>query len=606
MLCAPDLAGCALDNRYELHAVIGEGAFGRVYRGLDRRLARPVAVKVIKPWWAEDGAWVERFQREAQLLARVNDPGIVQIFDFGHAEEGPYYVAELVEGESLAERLRRGPLSVAEARSVAEQLCRALGSAHAQGVVHCDVKPGNVLLTAGGEVKVGDFGVARFAEGTSQAMSATVAGTPRYMSPEQARGRRTTSTTDVYSAGVVLYEMLAGQPPFIGGSAVELGLRHLQDRPPQLPDRVPAALHEVVGKALAKDPADRYRDGAAMAAALRDADCSAAAPAAPTRPAENGGGALDLEAGAPATALTGEAMTVNLRAATTLVDPSRDLGGTPPPFPERRSHRRAQRRRRIALLAALLALGMCALVVFLLTGAAARTTVPELRGIPRGGVEARARRTHVQPAFSTRYSEAAAGIAVAQDPAPGTRLTDGSTVSVVLSAGPPPVTVPDIVGRPSVSAESLLASTGLRYAVTLVAAPGSKANTVTGQSPRPTASVPHGTTVALNVAEAPRWRPSTTFSGVDDGRSRAFRILGSQWKVAYNMAYQGTCLLLLVCLGPSAEARNIQTDSSFGGFELGEGSSQTHIFHSGPGLYRLEISAGRDSARWSMTVEDYY
>ena len=141
----PDLSGSALDGRYELHALIGEGAFGRVYRGLDRRLARPVAVKVIKPWWAEDSAWVERFQREAQLLARISDPGIVQIYDIGHDEHGPYYVAELVDGESLAERLRRGPLESAEARAIAEQLCDALAGAHAQGIVHCDVKPANVL-----------------------------------------------------------------------------------------------------------------------------------------------------------------------------------------------------------------------------------------------------------------------------------------------------------------------------------------------------------------------------------------------------------------------------------------------------------------------------
>src|SRR5271154_161911 len=266
MLRTPDLSGCALDGRYELHELIGEGAFGRVYKGLDRRLHRWVAVKVIKPWWAEDSAWVDRFQREAQLLARVSDPGIVQIFDIGHAEEGPYYVAELVEGESLAERLRRGPLPIEQARAVAEQLCRALASAHAQGVVHCDVKPANVLISDDGVVKVGDFGVARLAEGTSQAPSATIAGTPRYMSPEQARGRPTTPATDVYSAGVVLYEMLAGQPPFAQGSPVELGLRHLQDEPPMLPVGVPRALREVVDRALAKDPADRYSDGAAMAA----------------------------------------------------------------------------------------------------------------------------------------------------------------------------------------------------------------------------------------------------------------------------------------------------------------------------------------------------
>ena len=611
MRSAPDLAGCALEDRYELHAVIGEGAFGRVYRGFDRRLARAVAVKVIKPWWAEDGAWVERFQREAQLLARVSDPGIVQIFDFGHAEEGPFYVAELIEGESLAERLRRGPLAVDEARAVAEQLCHALGSAHAQGVVHCDVKPGNVLLTEDGSVKVGDFGIARLAEGTSQALTATVAGTPRYMSPEQARGRPTTSATDVYSAGVVLYEMLAGDPPFTGRSAVELGLRHLQDRPPALPPGVPPVLRRVVSKALAKDPADRYPDGSAMAAGLHAADPSVAPPA-PTPVAaarrETAARGSDVNGSAVAAASVSEPVTIDRAAATTRVVPSSNVPGRPPApptpgGPARGAARRVLRRRRIA---ALLLLAVCGLVVFLLTGATARTTVPELRGIPRGGVEARARRTHLQPAFSSRYSQAAAGIAVAQAPAAGTRIAEGSTVRVVLSAGPPPVQVPDIVGQSSVSAESVLASTGLRYGVSLVAEPGSRADTVLRQSPPPAVTVPHGSTVALSVAETPRWRPSISFSGVDDGRSAPFRILGSRWRVTYSMAYQGTCLLLLVCLGPSAEAHNIQTSSSFGGFELGEGSSQTHTFHTGPGLYRMEVSGGQDSAEWSMTVQDYY
>src|SRR5437763_7549402 len=136
---APDLSGVALDGRYELHAIVGEGTFGRVYRGRDRRLARPVAVKVIKPWWAEDPDWVRRFEREAQLTARVTDPHIVQIFDVGHADEGLYYVAELVDGTSVAARLRGGrALPAWDACDIAEQLCRALGSAHAQRVVHGD------------------------------------------------------------------------------------------------------------------------------------------------------------------------------------------------------------------------------------------------------------------------------------------------------------------------------------------------------------------------------------------------------------------------------------------------------------------------------------
>src|SRR5947209_5707891 len=265
---APYLSGCALDDRYELHAVIGEGAFGRVYEGLDRRLARPVAVKVIKPWWADDPEWVATFERETRLLARVSDPGIVQIYDVGHAPEGLYYVSELVGGESLASRLRRGPLPAWEACEVAAQLCRALAGAHAQRIVHRDVKPANILLSPDGRVKVGDFGVARLAEGSTDGTAASIVGTPRYMAPEQARGRPTTPATDVYSAGVVLYEMLAGHPPFTANAVVELALLHLQEEPPPLSGGLPASLVEVVDRALAKDPAQRYADGAEMAEAL--------------------------------------------------------------------------------------------------------------------------------------------------------------------------------------------------------------------------------------------------------------------------------------------------------------------------------------------------
>src|SRR5689334_16665332 len=173
-LRAPDLSGIALDGRYELHALIGEGTFGRVYRGRDRRLARRVAVKVIKPWWAEDPDWVRSFEREAQLLASVNAPGIVQIFDVGSAPEGLYYVTEMVEGQSLVERLRAGPVEPSEASEMAEQLARALASAHARRVVHRDVKPANVLIDLEGRVKVTDFGVARLAEGSSDGVGGTV------------------------------------------------------------------------------------------------------------------------------------------------------------------------------------------------------------------------------------------------------------------------------------------------------------------------------------------------------------------------------------------------------------------------------------------------
>ncbi len=265
---APEATGRLLGGRYELHAVVGEGTFGRVYRGRDRRLNRLVAVKVIKPWWAEDPAWAEKFAREARLLASVSDPRIVQIFDVGKTDEGLYYVSELVDGQSLAARLEGRRLDPTEARELAEQLCLALARAHAKRIVHCDIKPANILISDAGQVKLGDFGVARLAEGSTGGTAGGAVGTPRYMAPEQARGLKTSPATDVYSAGVVLYEMLAGAPPFAGGSAIELALSHLQDPPPPLPADVPRRLREVVTRALAKEPAKRYRDGGEMAAAL--------------------------------------------------------------------------------------------------------------------------------------------------------------------------------------------------------------------------------------------------------------------------------------------------------------------------------------------------
>jgi hypothetical protein len=254
----------------------------------------------------------------------------------------------------------------------------------------------------------------------------------------------------------------------------------------------------------------------------------------------------------------------------------------------------------------MLVLAGSALAAFLLAGAGASTTVPELRGLPVGGVDARAQRTHVHPAFSTRFANAAAGIAVAQTPAPGRRVSYGATVRVVLSAGPPPVRVPELVGLSAASAESQLEAAGLRYAVTLVSAPGSTANAVVQQSPLAARSVPRGSKVALNVAEPPRWRALTSFSGTGGGHSVPVSIRGQHWRVLYDMSYPGTCLLLVTCLGPSAEAKDVNTGAGFGGFELSEGSSKTHTFDSGPGLYSVQVSGGTDAAEWSMTVEDYY
>ena len=322
--------------------------------------------------------------------------------------------------------------------------------------MHCDVKPANVLIAASGQIKVGDFGVARLAEGTSQAPSATVAGTPRYMSPEQARGQPTGPSTDVYSAGVVLYEMLAGEPPFAHGSAVELGLRHVQDEPPRLPPEVPAPLCAVVERALAKDPGERYRDGAAMAAALRAAGASAGLA---------GTGRIGVDRAREDH--DGGVSPFGARE-------DRDVGASPfgarddrdggaPPFGARASEGRAPTGVPVkpgAVDGSTAPTVIAATAATRVMGAGSGTRRPSAPSGHGTGTSARRPRRIALPA---------AALALALLCILATIVLTGS-----VSSGPPPVTVPGVVGRHSVSAESALARAGLRYAADTVAAPGSE------------------------------------------------------------------------------------------------------------------------------------
>jgi serine/threonine-protein kinase len=591
-----------------------------------------VAVKVIKPWWSEDPYWVLSFEREAQLLARVHDPGIVQIFDVGHAAEGLYYVAELVDGESLASHLRQGQLPSSDACDVAEQLCRALAQAHAKCVVHRDVKPANVLISADGRVKIADFGVARLAEGTTDGAAATIVGTPRYMAPEQARGLRTTPATDVYGVGIVLYEMLAGRPPFIEKSAVELALRHLQDPPPPLPPSTPQLLVEIVDRALAKNPATRYPNGAAMADALAQARESISDQQISTAPGTTAGALATLTpatifavarpAATPATRVLRngdraaeaasathhptssghEAATGSLMGTGEGVAPTRVAA----PMTPRLNVNPSARRRNAAAFALvfLVLLGMVAAAIVIAPGG--RVSVPYFRGLSRASIAAKASHVNLQTAFGARYDQAPRGIAITQSPSPGTRVADGTTVRVELSAGPPPVEVPRFLDQPSANAQATLQRLGLHASLTQVPAPGVGGGIVIRQSPAAGANLSAGSSVALSVAETPRWRPLTSFAGDGNGRSVPFRIRGTRWQVVYSMGYEGTCTLLFICSGPSAKVANLHPGSNATQFDLNDGSDQTQRFESGPGLYQISVAPGSDTARWSIEIEDYY
>ncbi len=634
MPSAPDLSGTALDDRYELHAVIGEGAFGRVYRGRDRRLARPVAVKVIKPWWTDDPEWAATFQREAQLLASVNDPGIVQIFDVGHAPEGLYYVSELVDGENLASRLRRGPLPPWEACGLAAQLCRALARAHAQRVVHRDVKPANILLSAQGRVKVGDFGVARLAEGSTDPNGThppTIVGTPKYMAPEQGRGLPTTPATDVYSVGVVLYEMLAGEPPFSHGTAVELALAHLQDPPPRLPDRLPAPLIAIIDRALTKDPGERYANGAEMAQALLDArrqfTGGRRARLAPGRTRSTPHAARRALVPAGADTATGGGKSESERPADAdhptarlaLAPPSRQparprTGATPPQQPDatraaprlspRRNVNPSGRRRAAAALGLVVALLVAMAAAAVILGSVNYTRVPRLTGRSHSSAMAAARRAHVRLAFSRRYDRrAAAGVLFTQHPGAGTRVTRGTRVQVVLSRGPAPVKVPAVGRERAADAEQWLRSLQLRPVTREVPAPGRTPGTVVGQTPPAGETAAVGSIVTLSLAETPQWRPATTFQGFDSG---PFQIIGERWRIVYRMAFEGTCTWILFCSGPSAHVRNAATGATVTSFGMTDGGQRSRTVTTGPGRYEIEITPGGDHAGWSMQVQDDY
>jgi serine/threonine-protein kinase len=609
---ARDLAGQVLDGRYELHAVVGEGAFGRVYRGRDRRLDRIVAVKVIKPWWADDPEWVETFEREAQLLARVSDPGIVQIFDVGQAPEGLYYVAEFVNGESLASRLRRGPLAPREACDVAEQLSRALAHAHAQRIVHRDIKPANVLISARGVVKLGDFGVALLAEGSTGDAAGTVLGTPRYMAPEQARGGPTTPATDIYSVGVVLYEMLAGVPPFAGDSAVELALSHLHDAPGPLPAGTPEALTRIVKRALAKDPRGRFDSGRALAAALAEA-----------RATGSDAGSRDDD---PTVAGTVEAIAqhrhrgggtqATLSPAATAARPNGRAKEAPPDAIDatrvaarmnpRRNSNPSARRRSLALLGLAFTLLAAMILGAILLAPSDRVSVPRLSGLSRAAIVAKTKHAGLRASFKQLYDSARPGVAIAQAPVPGARVRSGSTIRVTLSEGPPPVKVPRLGGQSSASARTILASLGLNVRLTPVPAPGVQPGIVTAQSPAAGKYVASRGSVALSVAETPRWRPLTSLAGTGAGHSVPFRISGNQWRVVYRMSYVGTCTFILFCSGPSAHVTRLPAGSTLADLGLNDGGEQTSVLRTGPGTYELSVTPGSDTARWSLSVEDYY
>ena len=256
------MQGEVIAGRYELLELIGKGGMSSVYKAHDRLLDRQIAVKILHPHFTEDEEYVERFRREARAVAQLSHPNIVTVIDRGEDEGRQFIVFEYVEGENLKQRLERtGPMPARDALLMALQMARALAFAHGRGLIHRDVKPQNVLLNADGQAKMTDFGIARSIDVQGVTITGTVLGTSEYIAPEQARGQRVDAQTDVYSLGVVLYELLVGGVPYEGETFVTVALKHVNEpvppvleRRPDLPPRVAMA----VERAMAKSPDDRF------------------------------------------------------------------------------------------------------------------------------------------------------------------------------------------------------------------------------------------------------------------------------------------------------------------------------------------------------------
>ncbi len=288
-------AGALLADRYRLGGLIAVGGMGEVWEATDTRLHRKVALKVLKPEVSADPEFLERFRVEARTSAQLNHPGIAGVYDYGETQtlddgdrHTAYLVMELVDGEPLSAVLaREGRLDLEQTMDMLEQTARALQAAHARGIVHRDVKPGNILITPAGEVKITDFGIAKAADAAPVTRTGMVVGTAQYIAPEQALGLTATPASDVYALGVVGHEAVSGARPFTGESPLSVAMQHVREEPPPLPPEVPATIRRLLGWSMAKDPAQRYATGGEFA----DAIAAVRAGREPLRPAGLAGGA---------------------------------------------------------------------------------------------------------------------------------------------------------------------------------------------------------------------------------------------------------------------------------------------------------------------------
>jgi len=511
-----EMIGREIGGRYRLTAPLGEGGMSTLWRAVDQQLDREVAVKILRPQYSADPGFAARFRQEARSVASLTHPNIVSVYDYGTDADGAtqYIVMQLVEGRDLAAILKeRGRISTDDAVQVAIAVASALEAAHRRGIVHRDVKPGNILITEDGDVKVTDFGIARAVSEASMTVTGTTLGSVHYFSPEQARGDEVTGRSDVYALGIVLYEMLTGHRPFEGDSAAGVALKRLTENPPRpmvAGQPLPPGLEAILRRALEREPDKRFPDAGSFAEALR------AWSRDPTSVPAGLVGAVPAAAPLPA---AGEP--------TVYVPPpvARPSDRAPYSGPPRQQAKRVERRQGQPWwfwLLAVLAVVLLGIIGFL--GAQILTAInpgtspspsaqtfalPNWVGQPIAQVRNDANQRGLRLNEDSANSDTvAADRVISTDPAAGSPVSRGNTVNVVISSGTAKVAVPRLVGQTRDEASNTLTQAGLTLGAVSSAFSAADVGTVIRSVPSEGQSVAKGSQVDIVLSKGPQPTPT--------------------------------------------------------------------------------------------------
>jgi serine/threonine-protein kinase len=547
-----------VDQRYSILARVGAGGMAEVYCAQDLQLGRKVALKLLSPRFAADPDFVERFRREASAAAGLQHPNVVGVYDRGEWD-GTYYIAmEYLEGRSLKEILAaEGPLSPERAIAIVTQVLRAARFAHQRGVIHRDIKPHNVIVDAEGRAKVTDFGIAR--AGTSDITeTGSIMGTAQYLSPEQAQGHAVSAQSDLYAVGIMLYELLTDRVPFVGDSPVTIALKQVSEAPvppSAYNPSIPPQLDAVVLRALEKDPADRFTDADEFIAALDQVRAGLGAP----------GGQSTAVFGAVAPGPEDDATAATALAPVPVAELSDEElaaaalppGPLPPPQP-REDHRRRW------LVAGAVAALLAGAVILALMLRPEKVTLPNVVGTQLAAASTVLRNAGFDVEVERVVDAAPRDRVLRQDPQPGTRVNEGSTVNLRVSDGPGQTPVPEVSRLPEKDATAQLERAG--FAVERDEEPSDVVprGDATRTAPPGGSLADKGSTVTLFVSSGPGQVTVPDVSGQSEGSAQA-QLVGAGLKV--NVTQQDS----------EQEAGTVISQDPAGGASADKGSTVTIV-----------------------------